>query len=105
MSEVEVSDNPEENRYEARIGGELAGFAVYELRPGSIVFIHTEVDPAFEGHGVGSALVRHSLDEIRAKGELDVIPLCPFYRAWLTKHPEYDDLVHPPYRTQLQEAR
>lgn len=105
MSDVVVTDNPEQSRYEARIGGELAGFALYELRPGSIVFIHTEVDPAFEGHGVGSALVRHSLNEIRANGELDVIPLCPFYRGWLEKHPEYDDLLHEPYRRQVQESR
>jgi predicted GNAT family acetyltransferase len=105
MSEVVVTDNPEQSRYEAHIDGELAGFAVYELRPGSIVFVHTEVDPAFEGHGVASALARASLDEIRAKGELDVIPLCPFYRGWLIKHPEYDDLLHPPYRSQIQGER
>lgn len=98
MSDVVVTDNPAEHRYEARIDGELAGFAQYALRPGSIVFIHTEVDPAFEGRGIGSALARQSLDEVRAKGELDVIPLCPFYKGWIGKHPQYDDLVSERWR-------
>ncbi|MCW2754947.1 MAG: family N-acetyltransferase [Marmoricola sp.] len=94
MSDVVVTDNPEKSRYEAHINGELAGFADYELHPTSIVFTHTEVDPAFEGHGVGSAIIRTSLDEIRAKGERDVVPVCPFYRGWIEKHPDYADLVH-----------
>lgn len=100
MSDVVVTDNPEQHRYEARIGGELAGFAQYAVRPGAIVFIHTEVDPAFEGQGVASAIARQSLDEIRAKGRLEVFPLCPFYRGWIAKHPEYDDLVNTEYREQ-----
>ena len=49
MSEIDVADAPENSRYEARIGGELAGFADYVLREGRIVFTHTEVDDAFEG--------------------------------------------------------
>jgi predicted GNAT family acetyltransferase len=98
MSEIVVSDNPAEHRYEARIDGELAGFAEYALRPGSIVFFHTEVDPAFEGKGVGSTLVRTSLDAVRAAGGRDVVPMCPFYKAWIGKHPEYDDLVNPQFR-------
>jgi uncharacterized protein len=93
MSEVEVTDNPAENRYEARVGGELAGFAAYHLTRSSIVFTHTEVDPAFEGHGVGSALARFALDDVRAKGERDVVPVCPFIHGWIDDHPEYADLV------------
>ncbi|MBW8752164.1 MAG: N-acetyltransferase [Propionibacteriales bacterium] len=93
MSEVEVTDNPAENRYEARVGGELAGFAAYHLTRSSIVFTHTEVDPAFEGHGVGSSLARFALDDVRAKGERDVVPVCPFIHGWIDDHPEYADLV------------
>ncbi|MCW2785970.1 MAG: family N-acetyltransferase [Marmoricola sp.] len=94
MSDVVVTDNPEKSRYEAFLDGELAGFAEYELHTSSIVFTHTEVDPAFEGHGVGSAIARASLDEVRAKGERDVVPVCPFYKSWIEKHPDYADLVH-----------
>ena len=95
MSDVVITNNTELSRYEAHLDGDLAGFAEYHLRGSSIVFTHTEVDPAFEGKGIGSALVRQSLDQIRAAGVYDVIPLCPFYKSWLEKHPDdYADLIH-----------
>ncbi|GAA3951643.1 GNAT family N-acetyltransferase [Actinomadura viridis] len=88
----EISDNPGASRYEVRVDGSLAGFAEYRTRPGKIVFTHTEVDGAYEGQGVGSALARGALDDVRAKG-LAVVPLCPFIKGWIDKHPDYQDLV------------
>jgi uncharacterized protein len=93
MSDVEVTDNPSESRFEARLDGELAGIAVYELHPDRIVFLHTEVDDAFEGRGVGSALARTALDDVRGRGGLAVVPRCPFIAGWIEKHPDYQDLV------------
>ena len=89
---VDVRDDPERERFEARLDGELAGFSEYRSKPGLIAFIHTEVDPRFEGHGVGSALIAGALDEVRDRG-LDVLPFCPFVKAYIEKHPEYGDLV------------
>ena len=60
---IEVRDNPELRRYEARAGGHVVGVALYELRDGRIVFTHTEVSPGAEGGGVGSTLVREALDD------------------------------------------
>lgn len=94
MSQVETTHNPEESRYEARLDGELAGFAEYVLQGSeSIVFTHTEVDDRFEGKGVGSALARFALDDVRREGSRQVVPRCPFIRGWIEKHPEYADLV------------
>lgn len=93
MSDVTVTNNPEQNRYEARIDGELAGFAEYRLSDGLITFTHTEVDPSFEGKGVGGALARSALDDVRADGSRKVKPLCPFIKGWIEKHPDYSDLV------------
>ena len=73
-------------------GRELAGFVVYEKREGSVVLVHTEVDPAFKGRGVGGSLARGVLDDLRAKG-VSVVPLCPFVKGWIDKHPEYRDMV------------
>jgi predicted GNAT family acetyltransferase len=94
MSDVDVKDNPAEDRYEAWLDGQLAGFATYGLSEHAIVFLHTEVDPAFEGRGVGSALARGALDDVRAQGDRDVVPLCPFIKGWIAKHPDYQDLLH-----------
>ena len=93
MSDVEVRNNPQENRYEAWLEGGLAGFAEYRLKADLITFTHTEVDDAFEGRGVGSALARGALDDVRADGSRQVRPLCPFIAAWIDKHPDYRDLV------------
>jgi predicted GNAT family acetyltransferase len=100
MSDVQVIDNPDRSRYEAHIDGRLAGYAVYERAPGRITFVHTIVQPAFEGHGVGGALARASLDQARAAGD-EVIPICPFYVGWLRKHPDYLDVVAASARDEL----
>ena len=105
MSDIQVTDNTDLSRFEAHLDGQLAGFAQYDLRPGTIVFFHTEVDPAFEGHGIGSTLIKASLAEVREKGERKVVPTCPFYRGYLTKHPEYDDLLEPHQLQQIQAER
>jgi predicted GNAT family acetyltransferase len=93
MADVEVRKNEPENRYEAYVDGELAGFAAYEVDDERIVFTHTEVADAFEGMGVGSALARGALDDVRANGNRRVVPRCPFVRSWIERHPDYQDLV------------
>jgi uncharacterized protein len=92
-ADAEVRDNPEKRQFEAYVDGKLAGFSAYDLTDGAIVILHTEVDDAFEGQGVGSALARQMLDLIRADGELKVTVLCPFVNGWLRRHPEYQDLT------------
>ena len=87
-----VANNADLNRYEITVDGKLAGFAEYMLNPALITFTHTEIDPAFEGQGLGSQLVRFALDDVRAGGERKVLPLCPFVKGWMVKHPEYADL-------------
>jgi predicted GNAT family acetyltransferase len=87
-----IVDNPDELRYEIWLGEARAGFIAYDIEPGTITLIHTEVDPAFGGQGLGGRLVNGALDDIRARG-LRLVPLCPFVRAHLRRHPEYNDLV------------
>jgi uncharacterized protein len=94
MSDVVTSNNPEAGRYEAHVDGQLAGFAEYQLTHRLVIFTHTEVADEFEGRGVGSALARFALDDVRADGTRQVLPLCPFIKGWIGKHPEYQDLVH-----------
>ena len=94
MADVHVTHNEAQNRYEARVGDELAGFAEYQLTDELVVFTHTEVDEAYEGKGVGGALARFALDGIRAEGTHKVLPICPFIKGWIGKHPDYVDLVY-----------
>lgn len=94
MTSVTVTDNPDARRYEAHLDGDLAGFAEYQLTDELVVFTHTEVDPAFEGKGVGGALARTALDDVRSKGTRKVLAVCPFILAWIGKHRDYADLLY-----------
>lgn len=90
---MQTKKNESENRYEAWLDGELAGAAYYDLDDKRVVFTHTEVEDRFEGHGVGSALARFALDDVRAEGSRRVVPRCPFIKGWIDKHPDYADLT------------
>jgi len=89
---VTVRDNAAELRYEIEQDGEVRGFIQYRRDDDVITMVHTDVDPKWEGHGVGSALAQGALDDVRARG-LKVRPLCPFVAAYIRRHPEYNDLV------------
>ncbi len=98
---VEIRDNRDENRYEIRVDGQVAGFAEYQLGHDSITFTHTEIYPAYEGAGLGSHLARGALDDVKARG-LSVVPVCPFIAAYISRHPDdYLDLVVPDLRKPL----
>jgi uncharacterized protein len=90
--ELQVADHPEQEQYEIRADGRVAGFVQYHLRDGVIAFLHTETDPRFRGQGVAGRLIRSSLEAARER-HLAVLPYCPFVRRWMTEHPEYTDLV------------
>jgi len=89
---VTVTDRPDQLRYEIEVDGELAGFLLYRREPGVLELVHTDVDPKWEGKGVGAALVQGALDDVRARG-LKVRPYCPFVAAYIRRHPDYDDIV------------
>jgi predicted GNAT family acetyltransferase len=89
----DVVDVRDRRRYEITADGETAGFAEYILTDDLITFTHTEIDPAFEGRGLGGALVREALDDVRSRG-LKVLPLCPFVKGWIQRHRDYADLVY-----------
>jgi uncharacterized protein len=91
--EIHVSDSPERKRYEAHVGGSLAGWAEYTPTDEMLVFTHTEVLADFEGRGVGSALARYALDDVRCRG-LRALAVCPFILDWIRRHPKYADLEY-----------
>ena len=90
---VSVRNDPEAQRFEAKLGEKVA-VAEYHLKNDIIIFTHTEVPEALEGQGVGGKLIKTALDASRAHG-YQVVPLCPFVAAYIRRHPEYRDLVMP----------
>ena len=97
---LKVRDNPERHRFELDLGDGDVAFAEYTLPAGKIMFTHTEVPEGHEGKGIGTMLIRFALDAARERG-LKVIPICPFFAAYMQKHPEVQDLLDPAWRTKF----
>ena len=103
-AEVEIRKNDAASRYELWVAGRLAGQADYEADyepdhganrradTSAIAITHTFVDPALNGQGLGSRLVRFALDDIRSLGR-QVVPACPFVGVFVQRNPEYADLL------------
>ena len=87
----EVKDNSAASRFEMATGDAVA-FVEYTRAGDRIVLTHTEVPEALSGRGVGSKLVRGTLDAVRAKGS-KVVPRCEFVAAHIERHPEYRNLL------------
>ena len=87
----QVKDNPATGRFEMT-SGESTAFVEYRRAGDRIALLHTEVPQALSGQGVGSKLVRGTLDAARTEG-LKVVPRCGFVAAYIERHPEYRDLL------------
>ena len=87
----QVKDHPERQRFELEADGDIA-YAEYRLHGGVITFTHTLVPKQLEGRGIATRLIRGALEQVRARG-LEVIPSCPFVRAFFDKHPEWQGML------------
>lgn len=94
---VQVRHDARAHRFETTVPGGTA-FAEYRRADGVITFTHTEVPPEAQGHGVADALARAALDYARAEG-VTIIPVCPFFAAFIRRHQEYAPLVRAPGTT------
>jgi uncharacterized protein len=95
MSDLTIADQPEQQRYVAIQNGEVVAFAEYRPAASARMFTHTEVSESLEGQGVGSALIRFALLDVRQKG-INAVPMCPFVAAYIKRHrDEFLDLVLP----------
>jgi predicted GNAT family acetyltransferase len=81
-----VTDNTAENRLELTRDGETAEL-VYRVNGERLVLVHTEVPESLAGHGIGGLLVRAAVARAARDG-MTIVPVCPYARQWLEKHPD-----------------
>jgi uncharacterized protein len=91
LDNVNVIHNKVASRFELHVNS-LQSLLTYRCFHGLIVFDHTEVPEALEGHGLAAKLAGAALDFARAN-HLRVVPLCPYVSNFIHKHMEYQDLV------------
>jgi predicted GNAT family acetyltransferase len=92
---VPIVRDADQNRVEITIGDETA-FLTYRLKDNVLSLIHTEVPPALRGKRIGDALAGAVLNDAKDHG-LTVKPYCPFVAAFISRRPEYADLIDPEF--------
>jgi predicted GNAT family acetyltransferase len=96
MTDPEIRNNAEAKRYELSVDGEVA-VVTYNLTAPNLMITETLVPESLEGRGLASRLAKHVIADAKARN-LVLLPVCPFFSAYLQKHPEHADAVHPTYR-------
>ena len=85
-----LTDNAARSRYEYRVGDALATVD-YRRAGGVTTLTYARVPDALAGRGVGSAMARAVLLDLRARGER-VVPVCGFIAQYIERHPEFHAL-------------
>ena len=88
--------NEQAHRFEVVADG-VTAFSDYRLKDGVLTLPHTLVPEALEGRGIAGALAEAALGYARANGLL-VKPTCPFTAGYISRHPEWQDILHPDFR-------
>ncbi|HSG44420.1 MAG TPA: GNAT family N-acetyltransferase [Anaerolineales bacterium] len=91
LDELEVSHNPDKNRFEIWIDGELSKLDYME-DGNTIVMTHVGVHPAHRGQGVAGKVTQVALEYAKEKS-LRVIPMCSYVGAYIRRNPEYIGLT------------
>jgi hypothetical protein len=85
----QISHDPGRQCFELQVDGHIA-YLRYRRNGNRLVVVHTDVPQEAEGHGIGGRLVRTAVDHAAAE-DLTLVPLCPFARGWLERHPDVAD--------------
>jgi predicted GNAT family acetyltransferase len=85
----------ESDRFNIAVDGKTVGVADFVDRDGQRIFPHTVVDPAFQGRGLATILVREALEATRETGRR-VVPQCWMVAEFIDKNPEFADLLDRP---------
>ena len=92
MTEITVRHNAGRERFEILDAGNVIGKAAYKEYDGGgspqRIFYHTVINEEYGGQGLAGRLATVALDETASAGR-GIVPVCPFIKKFLTKHPEY----------------
>jgi uncharacterized protein len=95
----------ENHRYELFLDQERVGLMDYELKPGEIHLVHTEVLPKHQGQNLAAILLRESLADIRQRAAEKVVPICSYTVRYMELHPETQDLLLNPIEDAIAACR
>lgn len=89
---VEREDGTPKGRYRMVVDGVEAEMTYSRAGEKLIIIDHTDVPAALRGRKVGERMVRQAVEDARRE-EVTIIPLCPFAKAQIDRHPEWQDVL------------
>ncbi|MAP93793.1 MAG: GNAT family N-acetyltransferase [Ponticaulis sp.] len=94
MSDIDIrlEETDTGGRYVTVVDGFEAEMTFSKAGTERIIIDHTGVPRELGGRGIGVKLVEQGVLDARAKG-LKIVPLCPFAKAQIEKHPEWQDVL------------
>ena len=103
MTTITIRNNTERSRFEVFDGDARIGQAAYvdDAAADQRIFYHTEISEEYGGRGLAGVLAAQALDETVAAG-LMIVPVCPYIKKYLGKHPGYAASVAPSTPAHLQ---
>lgn len=110
MTSITVANNAERSRFEVldadAFPGSVIGQAAYVDDPasGQRIFYHTVINDEYGGRGLAKVLAAEALDATVAEG-LMIVPVCPFIKKYLGRHPGYAGHVVAPVPAHLDFVR
>jgi predicted GNAT family acetyltransferase len=88
---MEIQHDKKYQQFTIKLEGDEAELAYALPGPGVISFTHTFVPESGRGMGISDKLIRAGLQYAK-ENSLKVTATCPVVKAFLKRHPEYDDL-------------
>ena len=100
---ITIRNNPERGRFEVFDADAMIGQAAYvdDIAADQRIFYHTVISEEYGGRGLAGVLAAQALDETVAAG-LTIVPVCPYIKKYLGKHPGYAANVLAPTPAHLR---
>lgn len=97
-STITVRPNAGRHRYELVDGDRVIGKAHWlPFEHNTVperIFYHTTVKEKYGGQGLAATLARFALEDTVTAG-LKIVTVCPYFKGYVAKHPEYRQYTTP----------
>ncbi len=90
-TDVKLIHNEKENQFEKKID-DFVAYIEYINKENKLYLTHTIVPKELGGRGIGTSLVRETLEEIE-KLNFKIVPTCSFVVSFIERHPEWEKLL------------
>jgi hypothetical protein len=91
--DIQINESESKGMSLAKENDKQVGSMTYSIAgPELIIIDHTDVDPAYNGKGVGKQLLYKIVEMARQKN-IKIIPLCPFAASMFRKKEEIRDVL------------